>query len=174
MYYTRTKLGKIQTPKTFCGTQSKNFHVKVWKVSVENTRTWKLKTLASSLDVCAATKLAQITMLEESKMKQKSSMTDGVYQNGATEKCKNISTSYECLCWHEIQGLQAFHLKFKAKLSRITAVLKIFAVEFNCRKQFLRRVFLRNFLDIISQFRLLFGISQLFCPYCNKIFLIFI
>ena len=26
MYYTRTKLGKIYTPKTFCGTESKNFH----------------------------------------------------------------------------------------------------------------------------------------------------
>ena len=73
--------------------QSKNFHVKVWKVSLEDTRTWKIKSLTSSLDLCAATKLAQITVLEMSKMKQKSSMTDGVYQNGATEKCKNISTS---------------------------------------------------------------------------------
>ena len=32
------------------------------------------------------TKLAQITVLEASKMKYKSSMTDGVHQNGATVK----------------------------------------------------------------------------------------
>ena len=32
------------------------------------------------------TKLAQITVLEVSKMKQKSSVTDGVCQNGATVK----------------------------------------------------------------------------------------
>ena len=51
------------------------------------------KILDFQFGLCAATKLAQITVLEMSKMKQKSSMTDGVYQNGATEKCKNISTS---------------------------------------------------------------------------------
>ena len=64
--------------------QSKNFHGKVWKVSLENTATWKLKSSTSSLDLCVPTKLAQITVLEVSKMKQKSSMTDGVHQNGAT------------------------------------------------------------------------------------------
>ena len=32
------------------------------------------------------TELAQITVLEATKMKQKSSMTDGVHQNGATVK----------------------------------------------------------------------------------------
>ena len=66
--------------------QRKNFHVKVWKVSLENTTTWKIKSLTSSLDLCAPTKLAQITVLEATKMKQKSSMTDGVHQNGATVK----------------------------------------------------------------------------------------
>ena len=73
--------------------QSKNFHAKVWKVSLENTTTWKIKSSTSSLDLCAPTKLAQITVLEATKMKQKSSMTDGVHQNGATEKCEKISTS---------------------------------------------------------------------------------
>ena len=66
--------------------QSKNFHAKVWKVSLENTTTWKIKSSTSSLDLCVPTKLAQITVLEASKMKQKSSVTDGVYQNGATVK----------------------------------------------------------------------------------------
>ena len=66
--------------------QSKNFHAKVLKVSLENPTTWKIKSSTSSLNLCAPTKLAQITVLEVSKMKQKSSMTDGVHQNGATVK----------------------------------------------------------------------------------------
>ena len=36
--------------------------------------------------LCAPTKLAQITALEATKMKQKSSMTNGVHQNGAPVK----------------------------------------------------------------------------------------
>ena len=36
--------------------------------------------------LCAPTKLAQITALEATKMKQKSSMTDGVHQNCAPVK----------------------------------------------------------------------------------------
>ena len=86
IYYTRTKLGKIWIPKTFSRTQSKNFHAKVWKVSLENTTTWKTKSSTSSLDLRVWTKLAQITVLVASKMKQKSSVTDGVHQNGATVK----------------------------------------------------------------------------------------
>ena len=87
VYYTRTKLGKTLTPETFCGTQSKNFHAKVLKVSLENTTTWKIKSLTFSLDLlCVPTKLTQITVLEASKMKQKSSMTDRVHQNSATVK----------------------------------------------------------------------------------------
>ena len=66
--------------------QSKNFHFKVWKVSLDNTTAQKIKSSTSSLDLCAPTKLAQITVLKASKMKQKSSMTDGVHQNGATVK----------------------------------------------------------------------------------------
>ena len=62
MYYTRTKLGKIN-PKTFCGTQSKNFHAKVWKVSLKNTTTWKIKSSTSTLNLCAPNKLAQIKAL---------------------------------------------------------------------------------------------------------------
>ena len=36
----------------------------------------------------------------------------------------------ECLCCHKIQAVKSFHLKFKAGLSWITVVLKIFALEF--------------------------------------------
>ena len=66
--------------------QEKNFNAKVWNVSLENTTIWKIKSSTSSLDLCAPTKFAQIAVLVASKMKQKSSMTDGVHQNGATVK----------------------------------------------------------------------------------------
>ena len=66
--------------------QSKNFHAKVWKVFLENTTTWKIKSSTSSLDLCAPTKLAQITVLEQTNTKQKSSMTNGVDKNGPTVK----------------------------------------------------------------------------------------
>ena len=44
--------------------------------------------------LCAPTKLAQITALEATKMKQKSSMTDGVHQNGAP--VKNVKRYQPC------------------------------------------------------------------------------
>ena len=57
------------------------------------------------------------------------------------EKCEQVSTSSEFVC-HEIQVVKAFHLKFKARLSWITAVLKIFAIEFNCEgNHFLEEIF---------------------------------
>ena len=62
--------------------QSKNFHAKVWKVSLENTTTYKMKSSTFSLEQCVPTKLTQITALEASKIKH----TDGVHQNGATVK----------------------------------------------------------------------------------------
>ena len=66
--------------------QSKNFHTKVWKVSLENTTMWKIKSWTFNLNLCAPNKLVQITVLEATKMKQKSSMTDDVHKNGATVK----------------------------------------------------------------------------------------
>ena len=56
MYYTRTKLGKTKTPKT-CGTKFGKF--------LENTTTWKIKSSTSSLDLCAPTKLTQISVGSE-------------------------------------------------------------------------------------------------------------
>ena len=90
-----------------------------------------MKSSTFSLDLCAPTKLAQITVLEATKMKQKSSMTDGVHQNGATGKNVKRYQPVKNAC-HEIQVVKAFHLKFKARLSWITAVLKNFSLEFNC------------------------------------------
>ena len=64
--------------------QSKNFHAKVWKVSLENTTTWKIKSSTFSLNLCAQNKLTQITVLEATEMKEKSSMIDGVDIEAAT------------------------------------------------------------------------------------------
>ena len=36
--------------------QSKNFHPKVWKVSLKNTTTWKIKTWTSNLNLCVPKK----------------------------------------------------------------------------------------------------------------------
>ena len=47
---------------------------------------------------------------------------------------------------HEIQAVRAFHLKFKARLSWNTAVLEIFAMEFNC----VGNHFLEEFFSEIS------------------------
>ena len=66
--------------------QSKNDHTKVWKVSLEYTTTWKIKSSTSSLNLYAPNRLAQITVLEATKVKQKPSMTDGVLKNGVTVK----------------------------------------------------------------------------------------
>ena len=81
----RTKLGKIN-PKNFLRNAKQEFPCQIWKVSPENTTTWKIKSSTSSLDLCAPTKFPQIAVLVASKMKQKSSMSDGVHQNGATGK----------------------------------------------------------------------------------------
>ena len=62
------------------------------------------------------------------------------------EKSEKISTSLERVCCHEILAVKAFHLKFKARLFWITAVLKIFAVEFNC----VGNHFLEEFFSEIS------------------------
>ena len=70
-------------------------------------------------------------------------MTDGVHKNGSS--VKNVKR-YQPVCCHEIQTVKAFHLKFKARLSWVTAVLKIFAVEFNCAGNH----FLEEFFSEIS------------------------
>ena len=57
------------------------------------------------------------------------------------------------MCCHEIQAVKAFHLKFKARLSWITAVLKIFALEFNCvvnhfLEEFFSEISWKSFLSL--------------------------
>ena len=113
--------------KTLCRTQSKNFYTKVRKVSLENTTTWKIKSSASSLNLCASNKLAQITALEATRVSDQDE-AEIQYDRLSTlescncEKCEKMSISLECLCYNEIPAVKAFHLKF----------LEFFAVGFNC------------------------------------------
>ena len=79
---------------------------------------------------CGPTKLAQITALEATKIE-----AEIQYDRWSTpecEKCENISTSSECVFCHEIQAVNAFYLKSKARLYWIAAVLKFFSWEFYC------------------------------------------
>ena len=65
------------------------------------------------------------------------------YDRWSTQEWKDVNHD---VCCHEIQAVKAFHLKFKARLSWITAVLKIFAMEFNC----VGNHFLEEFFSEIS------------------------
>ena len=65
------------------------------------------------------------------------------------KRCQPVKNVFAVTKFRQLA--QAFFLKIKVRLSWITAVLKIFAVEFNCvGNQFLEEFFLRNFLEIIS------------------------
>ena len=61
-------------------------------------------------------------------------------------KKRQLPTSLECVCCHEILVVKAFNLKFKAQFSLNTAVLEFFAVEFNC----VGNHFLEEFFSEIS------------------------
>ena len=50
------------------------------------------------------------------------------------------------MCCHEILTVKTFHLTFKARLPWNTAVLELFAAEFNC----VENHFLEEFLSEIS------------------------
>ena len=111
--------------------QSKNFHAKVWKVSLKNTTTWKIKSSASSLNLYASNKLRQIAGSDQDEAEiQYDRLSTQEWHN--CEKCEKISTSLEYVCCHGILAVKAFHLKFRATLSWNSAVLEFFAVEFNC------------------------------------------
>ena len=67
IYQLRTTSGKTKTPKTFCLSQSKYFHTKILKISLE------IKSSASSLNFCLLNQLTQVTTMEATKMNHRSS-----------------------------------------------------------------------------------------------------
>ena len=111
--------------------QRKNFYTKVWKVSLENTTTRKIKSSASSLNLCEQTHQNYSVGSNQEKVEiQYDRLSTPKWCN--YEKCEKMPTSLECVCYQEILAVNAFHLKYKARLSWNTAVLEFFAVDFNC------------------------------------------
>ena len=88
------KIRKNINPENFLRKAKQEFpYQSLESFSGENYNMEK-KSSTSSLNLCAPNKLAQITVLEATKMKQKSIMTDGVHKNGATLKnVKKMPTS---------------------------------------------------------------------------------
>ena len=82
MYYTKTKLGKIN-PGNFLGNAKQESPCQ----SLERFSGEYYNKENKILD--ASTKLVQLTVLEATKMKQKSNMTDGVQKDGVTVKNVN-------------------------------------------------------------------------------------
>ena len=84
----RTKLGKLN-PKNFLRNAEQEFPCQSLASFSGEYYNMEKKSLTFSLDLCAPNKLAQVTVLEATKMEhQKSSMTDGVHENGTTEECE--------------------------------------------------------------------------------------
>ena len=147
MHYTRTKLGKIKTPKTFCGTQSKNFHAKVWKVSLENTTTWKIKSSTSSVCQSNSPKLQcwkrarwsrnPVWPMEYTTMVQLWKMWKDINQLRLCVLSLNSGSS----------GI-SFRIKSKTLLDYSCSEIFCRGIKL-CSKSFLRRVFLRNLWEII-------------------------
>ena len=86
MCYTRTKLEKYK-PEHFLQNARQEFSSQSLESFSGEYYNMENKILDfQCLNLCASNKLAQITVLEATKMKQKSSMTDGVHKNVATVK----------------------------------------------------------------------------------------
>ena len=83
MYYTRTKLGKIN-PKNFLRNAKQEFPCQRLESFSGEYYNMENKFSTSSLDLRVPTKFVQIAVVCP-----KSSMTDGVRQNGATGKNVN-------------------------------------------------------------------------------------
>ena len=72
--------------------------------------------------------------------------TNQTHPNYSVGNKQDEAQIQEFLCCHEIHAIKGFHLKFKARLSWISAVLKIFVMEFN----YLVNHFLEEFFSEIS------------------------
>ena len=103
--------------------ESKNFQAKVWKVSLENTAIWKI--LGFHFEPVCPEQAHQNYGVGSPLQIQHDRLS-------TQEWCNCEKSSLECMRCHEILIFEAFHLNFKKRLSWNTAVLELFAVEFNC------------------------------------------
>ena len=89
-------------------------------------------------------------------------------------KCEKMPTNLECVRCHEIPTFKAFHSNFKARLSWNTAVLELFAVEFNCEgncflEEFFSEICWESFLSLLSFDVLKMTPFQVFRSYFEKV-----
>ena len=131
MYYTRTKLGKIN-PENFLRDTKQEFPYQSLESFPGEYYNMENKILYFRFGpVCANQFHLNCSVGSEQDVAEMQYDQWGTLEWCNCEKYEKISTSEEGVC-HKIQVVKAFHSKFKARLSWITAVLKIFAVEFNC------------------------------------------
>ena len=102
------------------------------------------------MNLCVPNKLAQITVLEATKME-----ATKYIEWWNCEKREMMLTSLECVNCHKTLRVKAFHWNCKAKLSWNTAALECFAVEFNCiisKRNFSQKCIGNHFLVLVSKF----------------------
>ena len=97
MYYTRTKLGKTN-PKNFLWNAKSEFPCQIWKVSLENTTTWKILDFQFG-PVCVNQTCLNCSVGSEQD-EAEIQYDHGVHHNGATGKnvkryqpIKNVSVT---------------------------------------------------------------------------------
>ena len=96
------------------------FYIKIWRVFQENIiTTWKIKFPASILKLCAPNELAQVTVIEATKMKWKASIRLRTQKWCNCEKYQKMLTTLKCTCCHEILKIKAFHLMLEYSCSGI-------------------------------------------------------
>ena len=89
-------------------------------------------------------------------------------------KCEKMRTNLECVRCHEIPTFKAFLSNLKARLSWNTAVLELFAVEFNCEgnyflEEFFSEICWESFLSLLSFDVLKMTPFQVFRSYFEKV-----
>ena len=132
------KIRKNISPKIFLWSTKQELPCQTWNVFLKNTTTWKIKFSTSSLNLCAPNKHAQITVLEATKMKQKSSMNDGIH----------IETASRGVLWKKV-FLDILKNSRENTCARVSFFIKLQALAFNfIKKETLAQVFSCEFCEI--------------------------
>ena len=113
--------------------QSKNFYTKVWKVFSREYYNMENKIFGFQFEpMCVKQTCSNYGVGSDHDEAETQYDRLSTLECYSCERCEKMSTSLECVCYHKIPTVKAFHLKFKARLSGKTAVLEFFSVEFNC------------------------------------------
>ena len=80
-------------------------------------RIWKIKSLASHLNLCPLNELAQVTAMQSRKVDKVETQHDRLSSQEwcNCKNCEKMPTSLECVCCHETSEINTFNLKGKAR-----------------------------------------------------------